>query len=223
MLLGIYACAAALSGRMEICVKFFKENSYDIVRLYIQQIGISIFSLFLYFALEALPLEGDKTLLSVGLSVFSMLFLFVLVYAVAWEMGSKDKIRIDAGRMAYRPAKGLFLGLFADALNVLFVLLSLLFIGCDMLFDAQWCRIPFVIFNFLLRVTTAMYNGLMQGIFAFAVAEDNLYLALQTVGFLLISLLAVLVTHLGYTMGVKDRHFSQLFKLREPQGKKNKE
>ena len=41
-------------------MRFFKSNSYDIVKLYINQIGISIFSLFLYFAVESLPMEETK-------------------------------------------------------------------------------------------------------------------------------------------------------------------
>lgn len=196
-------------------MKFFKENSYDIVKLYIQQIGISIFSLFLYFAVEAIPLaEESKTGLAVGLSVFSMLFFYMLLYTAAWDMGAKDKIRIDGGRMELRKGKGAWMACIANLPNFVLALLSLIFISLNLWLSADALNVMFVIFNFLLRVTTAMYNGLMQGIFGGLLSSgESIYLLGQTVGFLIVPVVAILVTHFGYTMGVKEHRITKLFRL----------
>ncbi|MBQ7315042.1 MAG: hypothetical protein IJW83_03460 [Clostridia bacterium] len=196
-------------------MKFFKENSYDIVKLYIQQIGISIFSLFLYFAVEAIPLaEESKTGLAVGLSVFSMLFFYMLLYTAAWDMGAKDKIRIDGGRMELRKGKGAWMACIANLPNFVLALLSLIFISLNLWLSADALNVMFVIFNFLLRVTTAMYNGLMQGIFGGLLSSgESIYLLGQTVGFLIVPVVAILVTHFGYTMGVKEQRIMKLFRL----------
>ena len=87
-------------------MKLFKENSYDIVRLYVNQLGIMIFSLLLYTAVGSFSNETLSFWLSVFVSVFSVAFYLVLVYYVVWEIGAKDKIRIDGGRMEKFNNKG---------------------------------------------------------------------------------------------------------------------
>ena len=80
-------------------MKIFKENSYDIVRLYINQLGIMIFSMLLYTAVGSFENESLSTSLSVFVSIFSTCFYLALIYYMMWEIGAKDKIRIDGGRM----------------------------------------------------------------------------------------------------------------------------
>ncbi len=197
-------------------MKFFKENSYDIVKLYIQQIGISIFSLFLYFAVEAVPIDdGNKLPISIGLSVFSMLFLYVLLYTAAWDMGAKDKIRIDAGRMDYRRSKGALMALLANVPNFVLSMISIVLLSLNLWLSVDALNIVFVIFNFILRFTTAMYNGLMQGVFVGLLGSgESIYLLCQSIGFLLVPVFAVLVTHLGYSMGVKELRLATLFRTK---------
>ena len=60
-------------------MKFFKDNSYDIIKLYINQIGIAIFSLVLYTAIGFLEDAGLNLKLRVVLSVFATLFYFALI------------------------------------------------------------------------------------------------------------------------------------------------
>ena len=53
-------------------MKFIKENSYDIVKFFIYQLGIAIFSLTLAIPLQA-AVEDDKTAGIVQLCVFLIL------------------------------------------------------------------------------------------------------------------------------------------------------
>ena len=61
-------------------MKFFKENSYDIVKLFIYQMGITIFSLVLYTAASAVEDAALKLKLRIILSVFATLFYFALSF-----------------------------------------------------------------------------------------------------------------------------------------------
>jgi len=98
-------------------MKFFKENSYDIVRLLINQIGITIFSLVLYTALQ-FDLDPATTLtIKICLSVFATLFYLTLLYTAAWEFGAKDKLRIDSGKYKKQPAKGALMSFCANLPN----------------------------------------------------------------------------------------------------------
>ena len=74
-----------------VFMKFLKENSYDILRLYINQIGITIFSLVLYFSVGMLDDKVLSLRLKIAISVFAMLFFFALLYTAAWDWGAKDK------------------------------------------------------------------------------------------------------------------------------------
>jgi len=196
-------------------MKFFKANSYDITKLYINQIGISIFSLFLSFAIEAVGVEEQmKITLVVLLSSLSILFYFFLLYTAAWDMGAKDKIRIDGGRMARDTWKGAKLSLFANVPNFVLAALCILLLGGQLFFSADGFAVVYVVFSFMLRLTTVMYNGVLQGIFYSIRSMSDLYLLYQSVGFFLAPLFAVAVTQFGYHMGVKDRRIMKLFSLR---------
>ena len=67
-------------------MRFLKENSYDIVRLYINQIGITIFSLVLYFSITSLSNNPDGGALylkvKIGISIFAILFFYALLYII---------------------------------------------------------------------------------------------------------------------------------------------
>ena len=101
-------------------MKFFKENSYDIIKLYINQLGITIFSLIMYTAGGMINSGEDAGIslpLRLGISIFSSLFYFVLIYTAAWDWGAKDKIRIEGGKIQRDGYKGFKLALYANVIN----------------------------------------------------------------------------------------------------------
>ena len=54
-------------------MKFFKENSYDVVRLFINQVGITIFSMIIYTAVGMVNIDSVARLgIKVAISVFAM-------------------------------------------------------------------------------------------------------------------------------------------------------
>lgn len=185
-------------------MRFFRENSDIIVKLYINQIGVAIFAMFLYTAAAAIDVDGIASLfIKVGISVFSTIFYFALLYTVAWEVGAKDKIRIDAGRMEEKKIKGLKLGLFANTPNFVFVGLALVLFVIYMASGAEALYTIFGILNGLFRIFVSMYLGIIQGLTDGL--DGNLDLAVETVLYLAFSAVAACVTYLSYLMGLKDK------------------
>lgn len=188
-------------------MRFLKENSDIVVKLYINQIGIAIFSMFLYTIVGALQSEneGFSLLAKVLVSVFALLFYFVLVYLAVWEIGAKDKIRIDAQRMEKNSNKGFLIGLLANALNFIVWGIATLLMGIYLITPIEWIKTTFGIFNLIFRLFSSMYLGVVQGLSTvIPVASENIELMVESLGFLILPILSVLVTHLAYFMGVNN-------------------
>ena len=188
-----------------VFMKFLKENSYDILRLYINQVGITIFSLVLYFSAAMIENKEMALTLKVVISVFAMLFYFALLYTAAWDWGAKDKIRIDAGRLVCKKGKGALMSLIANLIN--FVLAAICIIATLVFISngSKSAESLNQIFNLILRLTNAMYIGVLQGALVKLIENDVLYNLLQLVGFFVCPMLAVLATHTGYIFGLKNK------------------
>ena len=196
-------------------MRFLKEHSYDIVKLYVNQIGIAIFSSVLYTAVGSM---GDAALihsLNTAISIFSILFYFVLVYNVAWEYGAKDKMRLDANRIQYIKAKGAKLSLVASIPNVAISMICVIF---ALVYKSQ--PLPFAavisgVANFFMRLTMSMYLGVIQIFFGgFESVVDASFIG-AAVAFAILPLLSVAVTHFGYEIGARDYKLVYLFTRRD--------
>ena len=192
-------------------MKFFKENSYDIVKLFINQIGITIFSFMLYTAVAMIEDQDLFLKINVFVSVFAILFYFSLLYTAAWDVGAKDKIRIDSGKALSTPTKGLKMSLLANIPNFILAVFAIAFMGIYMLGGNEWFYSAFFVLNMLIRFISAMFLGLIQGVFSFLATDDPTnasfcpYYFWQTVGFLVGPILSVIVTHFGYKMGSLEK------------------
>lgn len=191
-------------------MRFIKEHSYDIIKLYINQLGINIFALIMYTA-AAMTNSGEDSGVAlparIGISIFSTLFYFVLIYTAAWDWGAKDKIRIDGGKMQFDGFKGLKLSLFANAVNFILCAIIILLGVINVAWGAGWSGSGFAIFDMILRFTASMYIGISQGVFSWASAsfsEIQIHI-MQAGAFLVMSLISVFVTHLGYRAGIAEK------------------
>ena len=185
-------------------MRFFRDHSDSIVKLYINQIGVAIFTMFLYTAAAAISVDGIASLLiKVGISAFSVLFYFALIYTVAWEIGAQDKIRVDAGRMEENKIKGFKLGIYANMPNFIFVGIAFLLIAVYILSGVEALFTVFGILNALFRIFVSMYLGIIQGLTDSL--GGNLDFAVETALYLFFALVASLITYLSYLMGLKDK------------------
>ncbi len=131
---------------------FFKEHSYNVIKLFLNQIGITVFGTML-----ALATSGKPTLLLFS-SIFATLFLLVLDYNVCWEIGAKDKIRIDGGRLKKMDGKGAILSLLANVPNLILSLLM----GIGVLIGTAASESMSFICNAAARLLNGMYLGIIK-------------------------------------------------------------
>ena len=189
---------------------FLKENSYDIVRLFVNQIGINLFALVLYTALNVFENKDTALGVRIAMSVFATGFYLVLLYTAAWEYGAKDRIRVDSGRYAHKPGKGALMSLIANIPNLLLAVPAVIFMIIHMTAGNEVLYSAFVVLNTLIRFTSSMYLGILQGAFIAFEASTNLYFLLQTVGYAIVPAFAILSTHIGYSLGMKELRISAL-------------
>lgn len=189
-------------------MKIFKENSYDIVRLYVNQLGIMIFSMLLYTAVGSFENESLSSSLSVFVSVFSTCFYLVLVYYAMWELGAKDKIRIDGGRMTPCKNKGLVMGLFANVPNLALGLLSVILMFAFLLGGGDGVYAGFLVFNTIMRFHASMLLGVITALVPSGLSEgsiDYVEFLIEAILFTVLPLISVAVTHLAYTLGSREK------------------
>jgi hypothetical protein len=182
-------------------MKFFKDNSYDIVRLFINQCGITIFALVLYFPFGTFEDKAFGANMQTAVSVLATAFYLFLLYSAAWEFGSVDRMRSDSGKISLNRFKGTIMSLVANIPNFLIAggaLVSILIAGST---QSDVAYTVFGILNTLMRFLSAMYIGVLRGLFDFLSSDNVAYLTSQTIGYLVLPLLSVIVVSIGYVVG----------------------
>lgn len=190
-------------------MQFFKKNSYEIVRLYIYQIGITIFSLALYTAVGTIENSNTFLLTKIAVSLFAYGFYLVLVYYGLWEIGARDKIRVDGKRAEPEPYKGLKMSVFANLPNMILAFLCVVFVGIYLLTSSGTIKAVFSVFYLIMRFHNSIFLGLITGITT--TVEDATSVAyfqdccLESAIYMLIPVLSILFSHFAYTMGTKEK------------------
>ena len=188
-------------------MRFLKENSGIIVKLYVNQIGIAIFSFFLYIIVaEIQPSDSQYSVLFKSLvSVLAVCFYLCLVYLAVWEIGGKDKIRIDAGKQEPNSLKGLLIGFYANVINFLAWGVSTLLIGLYISSGNKSLMSVFAVFNGIFRIFCSMYLGIVQGIAnLFVGLKTDTYYLIESIAFTALPILSVAVVVFAYFMGVNN-------------------
>lgn len=196
-------------------MKILKNNFYDILRLYINQIGITIFSLVLYTAVNIVDEEVLNLRIKVAISIFACLFYFVLIYTASWDYGGKDKIRIDAGRLEKNRFKGAVMALWANAPNFFIAGVCAVSYWINMEFKISFFENLSSVFNIFTRFTMAMYLGILQGIFDFLKDDTVAYYFWQSIGYIIMPVFSIAVIHISYTFGLKNKKIFPSTKVKE--------
>ena len=189
--------------------RFFKEHSYEIVKLFLTQIGIAVFGLVMAFATSS-----NKTLFLMS-SIFAAFFYWCLLYSEAWELGTKDMPRVSNGRMKYTPFKGVIFSLCSNSINFILIfvmIVSLIFGSAVELFGNVY-----VIVFFIQRTIGAMFMGINQYLSPVQVIDGVEYLVndsiFQPLFYLIATIPSFIAVGLGYYMGLNDR---KLFTVNKP-------
>ncbi|MEE0836242.1 MAG: hypothetical protein U0M08_07535 [Clostridia bacterium] len=194
-------------------VRFLKENMPIVTKMIVNQLGMMIFGLVLSMATS----QNDTLFLLA--SIFSVCFYMFLVYTVGWELGAKDKVRLDGGRIAYTPFKGVLISLAANSLNL--ILGILIVIGyyfldpsCRITHEALspvWAANLYGTASVIARFIEAMYIGIIQT-----------YSPYNPIIFVLIVFPAVIFSGLGYFLAIKGKSISGMLGINRNKIKKDR-
>ncbi|MBR5797711.1 MAG: hypothetical protein IKY29_02030 [Clostridia bacterium] len=192
-------------------LNFWKNRSYESLKFLVTQIAISIFGLVLSLASQL----AKNDALQLCCSIFAILFYLFLIYTSAWDLGSKDHIPVEYGHKPREPLTGLYIGLLANALNLLLAL------GFSL---GSWFQSSegMAFFGSLCGSIAMFIQGMFAGVLALETGIEG-YERLNCLWYMyfLIPLPAVLVSWGGYYMGLRDIKFTKFFDAK-PNGDQNK-
>ena len=190
-------------------MRILKENSYDIIKLFINQIGIAIFSTVLYTAVGDIEDVALRTGIRIAISGFAVLFYFALLYTVCWEYGAKDKIRVDGGKAERTPLKGLIMGFFANLPNFVLTAVAAVCLLIAINGGGDGFKVVFSILNLIFGLLESIYTGIITGIVPVALEEtdvlmqDRAYLY-RTLLYMVTPVFSIGVCQLGYALGERE-------------------
>ena len=181
-------------------MKFIKEHSYDITKLLINQLAMTVFGLVLSLAFNA----NDTLLLLV--SIFSVCFHAVIVYTVLWDLGSKDGVKGRARGLVPDYLCGLKIGLLANAINALLAVLML--IGAIISLSSGQ---PVALYN-IAHTTASLLEAMFLGIVkAVSTGIGGRTYITETVLYFLAIVPTTAAATLGYVMGYLDKRIFSRF------------
>lgn len=175
-------------------LNFLKENSNNILKLSVNQIAMTIFALLL----SAASFSNNTLKLVCGL--LSILFYIYLLYTAGWDIGARDKIKIDGGRMQPMKFKGIYLGISANAVNFILILVAIFCYFIAIGFELQWAANTTAICSLI----AWLLNGMYIAIISFANIPGVNFELIKLILLLIAIVLSVLATQLAYTAGLKN-------------------
>ena len=177
--------------------QFFKEHSYNMVKMFLNQFATSIFGLVLALAAGK---AQNPTLRNIT-SVCAILFYMFLLYTMTWEIGYGDKIAVEHGKKPRNPFTGALISLCANVIGFV----CAIFITLASLFD--------VAFFATLGGISTLVNMLLNGMYVGLLANQVGGVPLNSHWFMwfIIIIPAVLISGIAYNMGLRDIKFTSLF------------
>lgn len=176
--------------------EFMKKYSYSSVKLFVNQIAISIFGLVL--AIACAKIGKPMQIVS---SFGAVLFYLFLIYTSMWEVGSKDKFGIEYGKFKENKLVGLYVALLANSFNILlaiFVMVGLLFGNGGILSDFGGLCGSIAIF------IEGMYSGLLLIHVGGAPLNSYWY------PYFIITIPAIVTSAFAYYSGLRGINFTKL-------------
>ena len=185
---------------------FLSKNTDIILKMLVHQFGLTVFG----FLLNSAASVSDNKTLVIAFGVFSAVFYLFLLYVVAWEVGAKDKIKIEAGRMKRDIFKGAKMNLVANIPNILVATLALvgfIFIdksimepalegGVELYTTPAWA----VNLRGIAQVIGSFLNGMYLGI-------GQYFDIISEIWFLyLVCLPSIIVCGVGYFLGTYEKY-----------------
>ncbi|MBQ7172861.1 MAG: hypothetical protein IJR88_01920 [Clostridia bacterium] len=174
--------------------QFFKEHSYDMVKMFLNQFATGLFG----FVLTLTFTKIGNSLLRTLCSVFAVLFYLFLLYYMTWEIGYRDRGRVHSGEKPENLFRGTLISLCANLIN--FVIAIIICIG-------NFATIPTLA---SIAVQGSFWlEGMFSGILTnqiFGSPMNSYWLT-----YFILPLPAIATCTVAYILGYKDKKFTPLF------------
>ena len=177
--------------------RFFSRYSYDMVKMFLNQFATAIFG----FSLMMACMQGGHYTLRNVTGVGAIIFYLFLLYVTAWEIGYKDKISVDLGKVKRGFGTGALISLCANAVNFVFAL----FIMLATLIQNEFFGNVGAVCKFLAVFLEGMYTGIL------AHPINGVPLNNYAFVWFLTPLPAILVSSVAYYLGLHDVKGTSIF------------
>jgi len=181
----------------------FRQYSYSMVKMFVNQFAISIFG-----AVLAMATASANDVLTIIVSIFAIIFYLFLLYTMTWEIGAKDRISVDIGKKNYRPHTGLILSLVANIPNFLIALLYS--IAYPFMASHRWAGNMAAVMRVLALLLEGMYSGITACVKIGSAALNYYWWT-----YFVITIPALLICWLAYYLGFKNVKFTTLFDYKD--------
>ena len=176
-------------------MNFIKENSYNVFKMFVNQVGMTIFAIVL-----TLATHQNETLLLI-VSAFSICFYMVLLYFMTWDIGYEEKLRIEGKRLRFVKLKGLYMSLLANVPNIILAVLITVGYYCGTSFNEYGAPAsPEIAVN--LYGVGRLFAGLIEAMYTGVI---NILFGTNPWAYFLITIPAMLTCTIAYIMGVKGK------------------
>lgn len=139
-------------------MKFFRQNTHLILRLFVNQIGITFFGLVLTMAVARMDNDSFK----LWVSLFSIAFYLCLIYSVMWEAGAAAAVPVESGRAKKDNLFSLKASLWASVPNFVLAALLVVFFLVGIVGNVAWAGGVYAVLHVILGLFEAMYVGLFS-------------------------------------------------------------
>lgn len=170
------------------------------VKLFLNQIALTVFGTILCISTQNNPtLLITTSMLAIGMMLF-------IDYSMCWELGAKDKIRIDGGRLKPMPVKGMLIAIGANIPNLILALL----IGIGAVIDTAGSQSMAVVCNFITRLLNGMYLGIFKSVENYFYGGPAPLISVWW-WFIIITLPSVFTAWLAYYLGSRNIRIAGIF------------
>jgi len=177
--------------------QFFKDHSYNMIKMLLNQFGTAIFG----FSLAVASVKAQNATLRNVTSAVAILFYLFLLYTMTWEIGYKDKISVESGKKKRNSLTGAWISLGANIPNfimALFVMLASL-LNVEVLSNiGAFCSSAALILE-------GMFTGLLTNHFSGAALNSYWWV------YFLLPIPSIVVCGIAYNMGIHDIKFTGIF------------
>lgn len=172
-------------------INYIKRNIDSISKLFINHIGMVVFSLVVFIASKRIN-QG----LFYAMGVLAILMYFSLLYTCMWERGAKDKIKIDGGREKKNIFNGIFMYLIANFLVIITSIVAIIF-SLLITEGPSFANSTYTVFTLISHYYSAIYLSITEinGLSNMPTAYSLVHLATVIPG--------MLISFLSYILGVK--------------------